>query len=71
MRNPERIDDFCERLAKAWKENIPDWRFGQFMVNMFGEWYSDTHRDPFFPEDKEMIEYIEKYTKLKKPWGRG
>ena len=31
MRDPERIDKFCERLAKAW-ENYPDWRFGQLTL---------------------------------------
>lgn len=56
MRDPERIDDFCERLAKIWHE-VPDWRFGQFMVNFFGS----MKRDPFFIEDDEMIAIIESY----------
>ena len=58
MRDPNRIDSFCKRLAAAWK-NFPDWRFGQFMVNALCE----MERDPFFPEDDEMIGYLEEYAK--------
>lgn len=56
MRDPKRIRKFCNRLAAVW-EQLPDWRFGQLMVNALGE----MKRDPFFPEDDEMIEYLEKY----------
>lgn len=59
MRDPKRIDTFCHRLAEAWK-NLPDWRFGQFMMNCLGE-MSANGRDPFFPEDDEMIKFIEVY----------
>ena len=59
MRNPKRIDEFCSRLASAW-HRLPDWRFGQLMMNCLGEMQA-TGRDPFFPEEDEMIEWIEKY----------
>ena len=59
MRDPERIDKFCERLAKAWK-NYPNWRFGQLMVNILSEMMAQG-RDPFFPEEDEMILFIEDY----------
>lgn len=59
MRNPERIQPFCNELAKVWKENFPDWRFGQFMMNFLGE--LSLKIDPFFPEDDKMIEYLHKY----------
>ncbi len=55
MRNPDRIDPFLERLSKAWKR-VPDWRFGQLMVNIS----RSMDRDMFFPEDDEMIDFIEK-----------
>ena len=58
MRNPNRIDEFCNRLARVW-HCVPDWRFGQLMVNMLGE----MNRDPFFPEDDTMIEFFEQYMK--------
>lgn len=54
MRDKKRIRAFCNRLANAW-EHCPDLRFGQFMMNVFGR----MRRDPFFPEDDEMIRYIE------------
>lgn len=55
MRDPARIDKFCERLAAVWHK-VLDQRFGQFIVNVLGE----SKRDPFFLEDDEMIEFIEK-----------
>lgn len=59
MRDPKRIDKFCWRLAEAWKK-VPDWRFGQLMSNILGEYYSQTKMDPFFVEDDEFVEFIEK-----------
>ena len=65
MRKTERIDEFCGRLANAWKR-VPDWRFGQLMMNVLGE-MAHSGRDPFFPEEDEMIEYIEKYVGMTSP----
>lgn len=56
MRNPNRIDDFCNKLAKFWHE-VPDWRFGQLIINVF----NTIPVDPFFPEEDKMIEYFEKF----------
>ena len=63
MRDPKRIQKFCNRLARAW-EMVPDLRFGQLMVNVLGE----MERDPFFPEEDEMIEFIENYVKKHSPY---
>lgn len=63
MRDPKRIQTFCNRLARAW-EMVPDWRFGQLMVNALGE----MNRDPFFPEDDEMIQHIENYVATHSPY---
>ena len=57
MRNPDRIDDFCMQLAKIWKDNVPDWRFGQLICNVWGT----INTDPFFPEEDEMIKIFENY----------
>ena len=59
MRDSKRIRKFCNRLATAW-ELLPDWRFGQMVMNILGH-MSIERRYPFFTEDDEMIEYIEKY----------
>lgn len=59
MRDIKRIRKFCNRLATAW-ELLPDWRFGQLIMNIFGQMKSEG-KDPFFPEDESMIGYIEQY----------
>lgn len=51
MRDPKRIDEFCELLAKAWHK-VPDWRFAQLVLNLPYE------KDPFFYEDDEMLDLI-------------
>lgn len=61
MRDPNRIDKFCEDLAKEWKK-VPDWRFGQFISNVLGS----MKRDIFFPEDDEMMAFIQNYFKREK-----
>ena len=66
MRDPKRIQVFCNRLARAW-EVVPDWRFGQFMMNVLGE-MNYGGRDPFFPEEDEMIAYIENYVATATPF---
>ena len=48
---------FYERLAKVWKENCPDWRFGQFIINVFGSFRTD----PWFWEEDQMIECIKQF----------
>lgn len=62
MRKVERIDTFCAELAKIWKENCPDWRFGQLMVNVLGS----MPKDPFFPEEDEMLQYFKDFFSPKK-----
>ena len=62
MRNKNRIKPFCDVLAKIWEEDCPDWRFGQLICNVFGEMAS-AGRDPFFPEEDEMINYFKNYFK--------
>ena len=60
MRDPKRIDNFCKRLAVVWHK-VPDWRFGQLMSNLLGKYYAATKRDPFFPEDEEIMKFFEDY----------
>ena len=47
-------------LANIWKKCCPDWRFGQFMCNVLGQMGADG-RDPFFPEEKEMMNYFRNF----------
>ena len=58
MRDPARIDPFLAKLGEYWKL-VPDWRFGQLICNVFGEMSAKV--DPFFPEEKEMLKYFERF----------
>lgn len=60
MRNPDRIYKFCNELANIWATKCTDWRFGQLMMNVLGEMQAGG-RDPFFPEEEEMMKFFKKY----------
>lgn len=63
MRDPNRIDKFCNQLKEVWHQ-VPDWRFGQLMCNLIGEYQATTGRDPFFPEEDEMMDFFRSFMKL-------
>ena len=61
MRDPARINKFCDEFAIIWKENFPDLRWGQLMTNFF-KWLADKKQiDAFFPEEYKMIAYLKEY----------
>ena len=60
MRNPERIDPFCKNLAELW-HRVPDWRFGQLMINLLSFYMNETGRDAFFVEDAEFMDRMRSY----------
>lgn len=62
MRNIKRIDTFMDFLTHVWKTRCPDWRFGQFVSNVFGA-IGAKHGDIFFPEEDRMMVYIAEYFK--------
>ena len=62
MRDPARIEKFCRVLAETWRR-VPDWRFGQLISNMLGDFVASTGKDIFFPEDDEMLAFIREYAK--------
>jgi hypothetical protein len=55
MRNPDRIDEFCEWLRFLWHK-CPDWRFGQLVSNVYG-----IEENPrfFYMEDDEAMKLIQ------------
>ena len=61
MRDPKRIPVFCNKLAELWGK-VPDWRFGQLMSNVLGE-YCAKNGDIFFAEDGEMLQFMENFFK--------
>ena len=56
MRDPNRLDTFYKELCELHKKYVPDWRFGQLIVNM-----TEFIGDPFYLEEDEMIEKIQSY----------
>lgn len=62
MRDKNRIPKFCNELGEIWMENCPDWRFGQLVLNVLGE--MSINRDPFFPEEDEMIKFFKTYFEI-------
>jgi hypothetical protein len=59
MRNPNRIDPFLNQIGKLWKENCPDWRFGQLIENVF----CDSEYLTWFVEEKTMLDIFKRYFK--------
>lgn len=68
MRNPDRLDDFYNKVKDIHKKYFPDWRFGQLMSNFLGWLYQEKNRDCFFPEEDEMLEHLEEYVKKNSQW---
>lgn len=67
MRDPNRLDKFYDEMKKIHKKSFPDWRFGQLMSNFLGWLYSVKGKDPFFPEEGDMIEYFKEYANCTSP----
>ena len=55
MRNSDRIEPCCERLAQIWKR-VPDWRLGQLLLNLFSE-IEDA--DIFYMEDDKLLNKLD------------
>ena len=58
MRDIKRIKPFLEEIEKLW-EKVPDWRFGQLVMNVLGT----CKKDPFFYEEDEMLELWKEFFK--------
>ena len=56
MRDPNRIDYYCDELAELWHK-VPDWRFGQLIWNIIS--YNQNYdKDTFYLEDANMFKMI-------------
>ena len=71
MRKVERLDKFYDELKEIHKKSFPDMRFGQLMMNFLGFVNSTKKRDPFFPEEDEMIELFKEYANSNSMWYQG
>lgn len=63
MRDTNRIYPFINELRTIWSVYYPDWRFGQLMMNFLNYVALEHKRDPFFPEETEMLKYLKEYAK--------
>ena len=63
MRDKNRIPVFMRELERVWTQYYPDLRFGQLMMNFLNYVALEHKRDPFFPEEKEMLKYLKEYAK--------
>ena len=63
MRDINRLDKFYDELKEIHKSHCGQWRFGQLISNVLGDWQAKTGRDIFFPEDDEMIQIFKDYVK--------
>ena len=57
MRDPARIDIFCDELAYIWRHYFPDWRFGQLICNL----QSFARQDLFYVEEDEFYTLLDKF----------
>ena len=71
MRKVERLDKFYDELKEIHKKSFPDMRFGQLMMNFLGFVNSTKKRDPFFPEEYEMLELFKEYANSNSMWYQG
>ena len=60
MRDINRLDNFYNELKRI-HTYVPDWRFGQFIMNFMSWYYTKYKRDCFYIEEDEMIKYIEEF----------
>ena len=61
MRDKNRTYEFCNEFARLWSKKFPDLRFGQLMLNFLYWCGNEKGRDPFFPEEDEMIKLFKEY----------
>ena len=61
VRNPERLDTFYDEFCELHKKVFPDIRVGQLMCNFLGFVSSEKKRDPFFPEEDELLKLFTEY----------
>lgn len=65
IRNPNRLYGFYNEVKRLHMTYFPDWRAGQFWMNFLGWVQNKKKRDPFFPEESEMLTYLKEYCKEK------
>ena len=65
-----RLYMFYEQMRRIHQDYFPDWRFGQLMCNFLGWMWQEKKRDPFFPEEDEIIGLLEEYGGATSQWSK-
>ena len=60
MRDPSRIDYYCDELAELWHK-VPDWRFGQLVCNAINAWNITQKCHTFYAEDADFMKFLNEY----------
>lgn len=60
MRDINRLDKFYDELKKIHK-TLPDWRFGQLVMNFLSWHLTKYRRDIFYLEEDKIIELFKEY----------
>ena len=61
MRDPNRLMDFYKEIEKEHRENLPDWRFSQMMLNFF-TWHMKRYaNDGFYLEEKIFLKHFKEF----------
>lgn len=58
MRDPSRINEFCDILKFVWETKYPDLRFGQLIDNVC---LKNKIGSLFYIEDDQLLEHIKNY----------
>ncbi len=61
MRDPNRLYKFYENLRDIHMTHLPDWRFGQFMINFIDWYYNKYGRDLFYIEEDKMSIILDEF----------
>ena len=61
IRDPNRLYDFYNEVTRLHMTHMPDWRVGQFWMNFLSWIHNEKKRDPFFPEEDEMLTYLKEF----------
>lgn len=61
MRDPNRLYKFYENLRDMHMAYLPDWRFGQFILNFTGWYYAKYKKDIFYIEDDKILKIFREF----------
>ena len=56
--DPNRLYNFYNEVTRLHITYMTDWIVGQFWMNFLGLLQNEKKRDPFFPEESEMLTYL-------------